>query len=83
MLSIGEDITDTALWQYRRSQFLRLLADMAAKRWSQSGTPSRSSQGPSPAGCSEPACTGREWTPEGSSTSALSQAPLSAGPSVN
>ena len=32
MLSRDEDITDTALWRHRRSQFLSLLAEMASKR---------------------------------------------------
>jgi hypothetical protein len=31
MLEIGEDITDTALWIHRRSQFLSLLAAKAAR----------------------------------------------------
>ena len=31
MLARGEDITDTALWKHRRSQFLSLLADQARR----------------------------------------------------
>jgi hypothetical protein len=32
MLKIGEDITDTALWRHRRSQFMSLLIRKAAAR---------------------------------------------------